>query len=403
MNINTDKSTRYKRITLHLGKDKSLSRLHPWVFSGAIENKDKNIAEGDITEVYTHDGQYIATGFFQNGTIAVKILTFEREKIDFDFFDRRIRSAVNYRKTMGMFGNENNNIFRVVNAEGDFMPGFIADYYAGRLVVQFHSAGMYLMRGEIVSALRNNLKDIEFIFSKSSSTLPKSKDIEPKDEFLFGCSDQETFVAKENSIQYLIDYKQGQKTGFFVDQQSNRELLCKLSYGKKVLNCFGYTGGFSLSALKGGALSVETLDISKRALEICTENAKINAFADRHVSQCEDVVRFIDNIPKDVYDIIVLDPPAFAKHQRDLQQALKGYRTINKKAMEKIKSGGLIFTFSCSQAVSKEDFLTMLFSCAVTAKRKVRIVRRLPHNVDHPQSIFHPEGEYLKGFLLYVE
>ncbi len=391
------------KIILNKGKEKSLSRLHPWLFSGAIAKKDKDIQEGDVVKVYSFDNNYLATGYYQNETIAVKILSFSDEKIDQKFFDKRISCAVEYRKTMGLFGDSDNTVFRLINAEGDFLPGLIADYYDDNIVVQFHSVGMYLMREYIVNALKTNLHSIKTIFSKSSSTLPKGSEVLPKDEFLYGNSDEQTFVAKENGIKFLIDYKQGQKTGFFIDQQSNRSLVSQLSKDKTVLNCFGYTGGFSLAALKGGAKRVETLDISKRALEICEKNVEMNGYSSRHISQCEDVVKFIDSISENEYDMIILDPPAFAKHQRDLQRALKGYRTINQKAMEKIKSGGLLFTFSCSQAVSREDFSTMLFSCAALAKRKVRIVRRLPHNFDHPQSIFHPEGEYLKGFLLYIE
>ena len=428
----------YKRIILQPNKEKSLSRRHPWLFSGAIAKKDNNIKDGDIVEIFSNEGKYLATGYFQNETIAVKILTFEKQEINQDFINQKVLSAVMYRKTMGMFGNENNTIFRLINAEGDFLPGLIADFYENMIVVQFHSVGIYLMRDMIVKALAENVPDIEFIYSKSSSTLPKCQDIQAKDEFLWTksregkasafsdefCNQIMMWVATENGCRYSIDFKQGQKTGFFIDQKSNRKLVSELSRGKTVLNCFCYTGGFSLAALKGGAVKVDSVDISKRALNICDANVDMNGFHNKtavtrfedkefaediaakpivHESKCEDVVEYIDKIPADMYDMIILDPPAFAKHQRDVNKALKGYRTINQKAMEKIKSGGLLFTFSCSQAVSREEFATMLFSCAALAKRNVRIVRRLPHNYDHPQSIFHPEGEYLKGFLLYVE
>lgn len=431
-------ASEYKQIILQKGKEKSLSRRHPWLFSGAIAKMDSDIKEGDLAEIFSSSQEYLATGYFQNETIAVKILTFDRQKINQGFIDRRIHSALQYRKTMGLFGDKNNTIFRLINAEGDFLPGLIVDFYANMLVIQFHSVGMYLMREMIIASLIKYLPNTEFIYSKSSSTLPKNKEIAPKDEYLwFNKGDGKTkplsenfykevvsWIATENGCNFSIDFKQGQKTGFFIDQQSNRRLVSELSKDKTVLNCFCYTGGFSVAALKGGAKKVDSIDISKRALNMCDANVDMNGFHNKtavtrfedetfaelvaskpivHESKCEDVVEYIDNIPADTYDMIILDPPAFAKHQRDVNKALKGYRTINQKAMEKIKSGGLLFTFSCSQAVSRDDFATMLFSCAALAKRKVRIVRRLPHNFDHPQSIFHPEGEYLKGFLLYVE
>lgn len=399
-----------KSIILLQNKEKSLQRRHPWLFSGAVAKKDKDIKDGDIVEIFSFSNEYLATGYFQNESIAVKILTFDKEEINQSFFYKRIESAIIYRKTMGLFGDEHNTIFRIVNAEGDFLPGLIVDFYDSHLIIQFHSIGMYLMRDMIVKALVKLLPDTKFIFSKSSSTMPKSTNIVPKDEFLWVKAEDnrllnniENFVAKENGCSFIIDFKEGQKTGFFIDQQANRKLVSGLSKGKNVLNCFCYTGGFSVAALKGGAKKVDSIDISKKALNICNANVDMNGFLQNHESKCEDVVTYIENVPANTYDMIILDPPAFAKHQKDIRQALKGYRTINQKAMEKIKSGGLLFTFSCSQAVSKEDFLTMLFSCATLANKKVRIVRRLPHNFDHPQSIFHPEGEYLKGFLLYVE
>ena len=431
-------TSEYKQIILHEGKEKSLSRLHPWLFSGAIAKTDSDIKEGELVNIFSSFEEYLATGYFQNGSIAVKILTFDKQKINQEFIDRKIHSALQYHKTMGLFDDENNTIFRLVNAEGDFLPGLIVDFYADMLVIQFHSVGMYLMRDMIVASLVKYLPQTEFIYSKSSSTLPKNNIAVPKDEFLwFNKGDGKTkplsenfykdvalWVATENGCKFSIDFKEGQKTGFFIDQQSNRRLVSELSKDKTVLTCFCYTGGFSVAALKGGAKKVDSIDISKKALNICNANVDMNGFHNKtavtrfedgefaelvaskpiaHESKCEDVVEYIDSIPADTYDMIILDPPAFAKHQKDINKALKGYRTINQKAMEKIKSGGLLFTFSCSQAVSRDDFATMLFSCAALARRNVRIVRRLPHNFDHPQSIFHPEGEYLKGFLLYVE
>ncbi|MGP1515233.1 MAG: class I SAM-dependent rRNA methyltransferase [Bacteroidales bacterium] len=427
-----------KSIILLPNKEKSLSRRHPWLFSGAIAKKDKNISEGEIIEVFSNQGKYLATGYFQNESIAVKILTFDRQQINQQFFDKTIQSAIEYRKIMGFFDDKDNTMFRIINAEGDFMPGFIADIYQNNVIVQFYSVGMYLVREMIIKALVANLPNIETIFSKSSSTMPNGKGIEVKDEFIWVRTtdrnlnlDKDIFLntdefwdAKENGWQFRIDFRGGQKTGFFIDQRSNRQLVSELSFGRTVLNCFCYTGGFSVAALKGGAKKVDSIDISKRALDICKLNVEINGFVDKeqiikhsdkqikdivsqntfvHETKCEDVIQYMEKIPDDMYDMIILDPPAFAKHQRDLNRALKGYRNINQKAIEKIKTGGLLFTFSCSQVVSRDDFATMLFSCSALAKRKVRIVRRLPHNFDHPQNIFHPEGEYLKGFLLYIE
>lgn len=395
--------TEYKRLVLQPHKDKSLLRKHPWLFSGAIQFIDNDVKEGDIVEIYSNANQYIATGYYQKETIAVKILTFHKQPINQDFITKRVISAVDYRKRLSFFDDENNTIFRIINAEGDFLPGLIADYYDGNIVLQFHSLGMYSLKDFIVTAILKAIPSVKTIFSKSSSTMPKNSSITAHDEFLYSSTNDEFFVAKENTCKFLIDYKYGQKTGFFIDQGSNRMLLSSLSKDKRVLNCFGYTGGFSVAALKSKAKVVETLDISQRAIDICNQNVEMNGFQANHISKKVDVVDYLDNVPNNKYDIIVLDPPAFAKHHRDIDRALKGYRSINQKAMQKIAPQGLLFTFSCSQAVNKEDFLTMLFSCAVISNRKIRIVRRLPHNFDHPQSIFHPEGEYLKGFLLYVE
>ncbi len=395
-----------KSIVLQKGKEKSLNRLHPWLFSGAIKTKDKDIKEGDLVCLFSSSMQYLASGYYQDESIAVKILTFENEEINQDFFNKRVLSAIEYRRSLGWFSDKENTMFRLINAEGDFLPGLIADYYDNKIVIQFHSIGMYLLRNMIATAIKENLK-VEVIYSKSSNTLPHTTNILPKDEILFGKNDITLWRAKEDGCIYEIDYLNGQKTGFFLDQQYNRKLVKELSNNKVVLNCFCYTGGFSVAALAGNAKRVDSIDISKRALMLCSRNVEINGLNDNsisvHQTKCEDVVTYIDRIEKNYYDLIILDPPAFAKHNKDLHNALKGYRTINQKAMEKIKSGGFLFTFSCSQVVSKEDFLTMLFSCAVLSKRNVRIVKRLFQNSDHPQSIFHPEGDYLKGFLLYIE
>lgn len=393
-----------KQVKLYGGKEKSLSRKHPWLFSGAVKYRDKDIAEGDIVRVFSDKGEFLCTGYWQNGSIAIKILSFEDEAINQDFISQRVRAAVDLRRLNGFFSDSKTTIFRLINGEGDFMPSLIADYYDGLVVVQFHSIGMYLLKEEIVQALKDTLQsNCKAIYCKSSSTLPKQEGIIAKDEFMFGTL-EEDWYALENGIRYKIDYALGQKTGFFIDQKDNRKLVCEMSKGKKVLNTFAYTGGFSLSAIKGGAKEVVSVDISSRAVAICESNAKENfPQSSIHRGETADVLKYLDDIEQGRYDLIILDPPAFAKHQRHTQQALKGYRAINRKAIEKIASGGLLFTFSCSQAVGSEDFNTMVFSCAALSGRKVRIIKRLEAGLDHPQSIFHPEGEYLKGMLLYVE
>lgn len=393
-----------KQAILLDGKEKSLSRRHPWLFSGALKSVEKGVQEGDMVRVFSNKGDFLCVGLWQSGSIAIKILSFEDVEINYGFMVERVRKAVELRCLCGLFDDGDTTIFRLVNGEGDFLPSLIADYYEGLVVLQFHSVGMWRLREEIVGAFKEVLQsDCKAVFSKSSSTLPKQSGISAKDEFLFGSLPEDWF-AKENGLTYRIDYAMGQKTGFFIDQRENRRLVGEYAKGKRVLNAFAYTGGFSLSALKGMAKEVVSLDISARAVEICEKNAEMNfPQSNVHRGEVADVLDYLDTLEKGRFDLIILDPPAFAKHQRNLQQALKGYRAINQKAMEKIAGGGLLFTFSCSQAVSKDDFATMLFSCAALSGRKVRIIKQLAAGCDHPQSIFHPEGGYLKGTLLYVE
>lgn len=393
-----------KQAILLDGKEKSLSRRHPWLFSGALKSVEKGVQEGDVVRVLSNKGDFLCVGLWQSGSIAIKILSFEDVEINYGFMVERVRKAVELRHLCGLFDDGDTTIFRLVNGEGDFLPSFIADYYEGLVVLQFHSVGMWRLKEEIVGAFKEVLQsDCKAVFSKSSSTLPKQSGISAKDEFLFGSLPEDWF-AKENGLTYRIDYAMGQKTGFFIDQRENRRLVGEYAKGKRVLNAFAYTGGFSLSALKGMAKEVVSLDISARAVEICEKNAEMNfPQSNVHRGEVADVLDYLETLEKGRFDLIILDPPAFAKHQRNLQQALKGYRAINQKAMEKIASGGLLFTFSCSQAVSKDDFATMLFSCAALSGRKVRIIKQLAAGCDHPQSIFHPEGGYLKGTLLYVE
>lgn len=393
-----------KQAILLDGKEKSLSRRHPWLFSGALKSVEKGVQEGDVVRVLSNKGDFLCVGLWQSGSIAIKILSFEDVEINYGFMVERVRKAVELRRLCRLFDDGDTTIFRLVNGEGDFLPSLIADYYEGLVVLQFHSVGMWRLKEEIVGAFKEVLQsDCKAVFSKSSSTLPKQSGISAKDEFLFGSLPEDWF-AKENGLTYRIDYAMGQKTGFFIDQRENRRLVGEYAKGKRVLNAFAYTGGFSLSALKGMAKEVVSLDISARAVEICEKNAEMNfPQSNVHRGEVADVLDYLETLEKGRFDLIILDPPAFAKHQRNLQQALKGYRAINQKAMEKIASGGLLFTFSCSQAVSKDDFATMLFSCAALSGRKVRIIKQLAAGCDHPQSIFHPEGGYLKGTLLYVE
>jgi 23S rRNA (cytosine1962-C5)-methyltransferase len=393
-----------KSIFLAKNKEKSLLRQHPWLFSGAIQTKSPDINEGDLVNIYSINNTFLAKGFWQNDSIAVKILSFtENEDINEDFFIRKIVNAVAYRHSLGLFNNENSNIFRLINGEGDCLPSLIVDYYNGLLIVQFHSVGMFHHKDIITTALLKVLGDkCKAVFNKSSSTLPQKGKIFSKDEFLYNHL-PEMWTAKENDSTYFIDYVFGQKTGFFIDQRDNRNFLTTLSKDKVVLNAFSYTGGFSLAALRGQAKEVTSIDISKRATTICQKNIDLNFQNPKHTILTLDVLVYLDNIPKNFYDIIVLDPPAFAKHKNNLSHGLKGYRAINQKAIEKIKSGGYIFTFSCSQVVSLSDFTTMLFSAAALAKRNVRIVKHLFASADHCQNIYHPEGEYLKGFIVYVE
>lgn len=387
------------KLYLKEGKEKSLYRRHPWVFSGAVKKIEGKPTAGDLVDIYDCQKQYLATGHFQNESIIVKILSFDSPNIDYAFWKERFEQALNYRKRFGFFDNPNSNVFRLVNGEGDFMPGLIADYYNGIVVLQAHSEGMHQNFSLFTDVLRELLGEkLVAVFDKSSSTLPSG---DSTDGYIWGATPEE-WEIKEDENKFIINFYEGQKTGFFIDQRENRALVRSLSEGKRVLNTFGYTGGFSLSALRGNAMYVETVDISKKAIALCDRNVSLNFNNANHKSVALDVLHYLSEIDNN-YDIIILDPPAFAKNHRSLQQGLKGYKNINQRAIEKIKPGGLIFTFSCSQAVSKEDFQTMVFTAAANANRKVRIIKHLPHAIDHPVSIYHPEGEYLKGLLIYVE
>ena len=390
------------KIYLKKNKEESLKRLHPWIFSGAILKMDEGIAEGDVVDVVGYNGEFIGKGHYQIGSIAVRMLTFSEEEIDEAFWQKRLSSALQMRIAIGVADNKNNDTYRLVHGEGDNMPGLVVDCYGKTAVIQAHSVGVHYQRNMIAKALKEVLGDrAENVYYKSETTLPFKADLGQENEFLFGNTDEN--IALENGLKFHVDLLRGQKTGFFVDQRDNRMLLEKYSVGKKVLNMFCYTGGFSFYAMRGGATLVHSVDSSAKAIELTKANVELNFPGDaRHQAYCEDAFRFLDKMGEN-YDIIVLDPPAFAKHKGALRNALKGYTRLNMKAFEKIKRGGILFTFSCSQVVTKDNFRNAVFTAALQAKRKVRILHQLHQPADHPINIYHPEGEYLKGLVLYVE
>ena len=388
-----------KQIFLKRGKEESLRRFHPWIFSGAIHHADEGIADGDIVRVIDSNGDYIATGHFQMGSIAVRVLTFNNVEIDDNFWFSRLKSALSMRLAIGLAGNANNNTYRLVHGEGDLLPGLIIDIYGRTAVMQAHSVGMHLCRKEIAQQLIKVMDGlVDNIYYKSETTLPF---MEPENGFIIGQS--ENNIGIENGLKFRVDWLRGQKTGFFVDQRDNRLLLEKYSRGKNVLNMFCYTGGFSVYAMRGGANMVHSVDSSAKAIELTRSNIDLNFPNDkRHDAFCEDAFKYLEEAGSN-YDLIILDPPAFAKHRGALHNALKGYTRLNLKAFEKIQKGGILFTFSCSQVVSKDNFRNAVFTAAAIAHRKVRILHQLHQPADHPINIYHPEGEYLKGLVLYVE
>lgn len=390
-----------KSIFLKPGKEESLKRFHPWVFSGAIHHMSEEPEEGEIVSVYTHKNEYIATGHFQIGSIMVRVLSFEKEAIDQDFYERKLTIALDVRRRIGIIGG-NNNTFRLVHGEGDNLPGLVIDIYGSTAVMQAHSVGMHTDRKIIAKALKNVMgDDLQNIYYKSETTLPYKAELGQENGFLLGHDTED--IAIENGLKFHVDWLKGQKTGFFVDQRDNRSLLEHYSRNRNVLNMFCYTGGFSFYAMRGGANLVHSVDSSQKAIDLTKANVELNFPNDnRHEAFAEDAFKFLDKM-KSPYDLIILDPPAFAKHKDALRNALKGYTRLNKKAFEKILPGGILFTFSCSQAVNKEQFRTAVFTAAASAGRKVRILHQLHQPADHPINIYHPEGEYLKGLVLYVE
>ena len=390
-----------KTIKLKKGKEDSLLRFHPWVFSGAVESTPTDIEEGDIVKVVSNDNRFIGVGHFQIGSIAVRILSFEDTSIDLTFFEERLSAAYDLRKTLNLIRHDN-NAFRLVHGEGDFLPGLIVDVYGNTAVVQAHSPGMHFARNTIAQALVGlNDAGIKNVYYKSETTLPFKAQLDPQNDYIVG--GYETNIAIENGLKFKVDWLKGQKTGFFVDQRDNRSLLEHYAKGRSVLNMFCYTGGFSFYAMRGGANLVHSVDSSAKAIALTKANVELNFPGDsRHEAYAEDAFKFLNTIDNK-YDLIILDPPAFAKHRSAIKNALIGYRKLNAKAFEKIRPGGILFTFSCSQAINKEQFRLAVFSAAAMSKRKVRILHQLTQPADHPINIYHPEGEYLKGLILYVE
>ena len=405
-------------VILRKGKEESLGRFHPWIFSGAIHHieSDAALEEGDLVEVLASDGRFLALGHWQIGSIAVRVLTFKRQRIDQAFWQKRLAAALDVRRTIGVAGREDNDIYRLVHGEGDNLPGLVVDIYGQTAVMQAHSVGMHVCRGEIAQALRDVMgENLKAIYYKSETTLPFKAQLgqgfhasEPslgveasKSGFLWGETADD--IARENGLAFHIDWLKGQKTGFFVDQRDNRALVERYARGRRVLNMFCYTGGFSIYAMRGGAELVHSVDSSAKAIELVDANMELNFPGDkRHEAFAEDAFKFMEN-NEVKYDLIILDPPAFAKHKDALHNALRGYTKLNAKAFEMIQPGGILFTFSCSQAVDKNQFRTAVFTAAAMARRKVRILHQLHQPADHPVNIYHPEGEYLKGLVLWVE
>ena len=392
----------YKQIFLKRGKEESLKRFHPWIFSGAIHHMDEGIEEGETVRVITAAGEFIAVGHYQIGSIAVRVLSFEDIEINTDFWCERLQSALDVRIGVGIADSPTNNTYRLVHGEGDYLPGLVIDCYGSTAVMQAHSVGMHVCRNEICQALVQVMGDrIANVYYKSETTLPYKADLHQENGFLVG--GDASNVAMENGLKFHIDWLRGQKTGFFVDQRENRSLLEQYAKGKSVLNMFCYTGGFSVYAMRGDAKQVHSVDSSAKAIELTNDNVALNFPGDaRHEAFCEDAFKYLDEHDQQ-YDLIVLDPPAFAKHRAALRNALKGYTRLNVKGLQRIKRGGILFTFSCSQVVTKDNFRNAVFTAAAQVGRKVRILHQLHQPADHPINIYHPEGEYLKGLVLYVE
>lgn len=395
-------------IVLKKGKEESLTRMHPWIFSGAIHHSDKELEEGEVVRVVTSNGDFIAMGHWQIGSIAVRVLSLTDESINDEFYEKRLSVALDVRRNIGLLRNASidaqniNTTYRLVHGEGDSLPGLIIDIYADTAVMQAHSVGMHVDRITIAKALKKIMKEeLKAVYYKSETTLPYKAELGQENGFLIGHSDNN--IAIENGLKFHIDWLKGQKTGFFVDQRDNRSLLEQYSKGRKVLNMFCYTGGFSVYSMRGGAKLVHSVDSSAKAIELVNKNIALNFPNDtRHKAYAADAFKYLNEMAEN-YDLVILDPPAFAKHRDALKQALRGYTKLNAKAIEKMPKGSILFTFSCSQAVNKEQFRTAIFSAAMQTGRNIRILHQLHQPADHPINIFHPEGEYLKGLIVYIE
>ena len=396
------------KIILNKGKEQSLKRFHPWVFSGAVKKiQGGEPAEGDVVEVYSSTGEYLGCGHYQIGSITVRILSFDKVAIDQDFWNRAIEGAYNARKALGLICAEDTDAYRLVHGEGDFLPGLIIDVYGKTAVIQAHSAGMFLAKDAIATALKKVYgKDLAAIYDKSEGTAPFKAGLDLKDGYIYreeGVEDAQAVL--ENGNKFWVNWVEGQKTGFFLDQRDNRALVKKYAPGKNVLNLFCYTGGFSIYALNGGAAHVDSVDSSRKAMDMVVKNVELNGFTEgvEHTSYCEDAIEFMRKCEGNKYDLMIVDPPAFAKHRGALDNALRAYKRLNALAIEKVKPGGIVFTYSCSQVVDKINFALAIFSAAAQTGRRVRILHRLTQPADHPVNIYHPEGEYLKGLVLLVE
>ena len=394
----------YKKVTLKPKKEDSLRRFHPWIFSGAVAHKDTNLTEGEIVNVYTANDDFIAVGHYQIGSIEVRVLSFEERKIDSLFWEERLQVAYNLRKAIGVV-SENNNAFRLIHGEGDNLPGLIIDVYGATAVMQSHSVGMHENRKEICNALIKVFGEkLQNIYYKSETTLPYKADLGAENEYLYGGKGDIDGIALENGLKFYADWVKGQKTGFFVDQRDNRSLLEKYAKDRSLLNMFCYTGGFSFYAMRGGAKLVHSVDSSAKAIMLTENNVKLNFPDDkRHAAFAEDAFKYLGHTNKGDYDLIILDPPAFAKHRGAIKNALQGYKRLNAAAFDKIAPGGILFTFSCSQVITKDAFRLAVFSAAAQSGRSVKILHQLTQPADHPINIYHPEGEYLKGLVVYVE
>ncbi len=391
----------YPKIILHKGKEKSLERRHPWIFSGAIRETPEDIKEGDVVEIYAAGGQFLAMGHYQVGSITVRLFSFSRQEADRAYWKAKLERAIEYRRTLGLLGSPHTNMLRLIHGEGDGFPGLIVDHYAGVAVIQCHAVGFFLIREMLAELLKEILgDDLRAVYDKSEHTMPFKAPVEPEDKFLIGESGP--IEGLEYGHKFMVNVETGQKTGFFLDQRENRRLLGEYAKGKTILNTFSYSGGFSIYGLMHEAKLVHSVDSSQIAVDLANENAALNGVTENHDGFTADVFKYLMEMETQ-YDLIVLDPPAFAKHKKVLKQALRGYRTINHKAIQNIAPGGILFTFSCSQVVSIQDFRTAVFSAAAMAGREVRIMHQLHQPADHPVSIYHPEGEYLKGLVVYVE